>query len=83
MGSEAHPCGTLEANFSMITKGCLVRYMGSGVGPGQPGKIYLAISDPYDWTGAGWQGRVVKLLDPCARSGQTLIALDLLDLVSQ
>ena len=68
----------------MISKGCLVRYMGSGVGhSARSGKIYLAISDPYDWTGAGWQGRVVKLLDPCARSGQTLIALDLLDLVSQ
>jgi hypothetical protein len=70
----------------MITKGCLVRYVGEGAtgcGTGRAGKVYLTISDPYVWTGAGWQGRVVKLLDPCARSRQTIIALDLLDLVSQ
>jgi len=68
----------------MISKGSLVRYVGVGEGHApRSGKVYLTISDPYDWTGAGWQGRVVKVFDPCARSGQTLIALDLLDLVSQ
>ena len=63
----------------MISKGCLVRFKNGQY----DGRLFLTISDPYDWTGADWQGEGVVMYDPTVHLGQKLAAIDLLELVSQ
>jgi len=61
----------------MISKGCLVRFIS------EPSVLFLVISDPYEWGGAGWKGPVVTMHDVSRPPCQRVAALDLLELVSQ
>ena len=61
----------------MISKGCLVRFIS------EPSVLFLVISDPYEWGGAGWRGDVVAMHDPTQPRGERITSVELLELISQ